>query len=143
MVQDGIALSNGLSGTVVSYPDASGYNGKAFKLNFKPDLANTIFYNIPINYNYFVAPFDEKQSMKEYSNRRYMEGELFEFAYALTTHLCQGAEYSRGIYVEEFMRPQIQNQLNYTGVTRFKQSLIYIKKTNKYIYIPDTDKMFK
>lgn len=140
MVQDGIALANGLSGTVVSQPDVSGYDGKAFKVHFKPDLVNTVFFDVPINYEYFTAPYDEKQNLKE-SARKWMLGEMFEYAYALTTHLCQGAEYPRGIYIEEFMRPQIQNQLNYTGVTRFKNSLIYIKKTNKYIYIPGLDKV--
>lgn len=143
MTQNGIALSNGLAGTVVSYPDASSYDGKVFRLNFMPDLVNTVFYDVPINYDYFVAPFEEKQNMKEYSNRRYMAGELFEYAYALTTHLMQGAEYQKGIYIEEFMRPQIQNALNYTGVTRFKQGFIYIKKTNKYIYIPNSNEIFK
>ena len=141
MVQDGIALANGLCGTVVSQPDASGFNGKYFNINFKPDLANTIFYNIPVNYEYFIAPYDEKQNLKE-SARRWMLGEMFEYSYCQTTHLCQGSEYSNGIYIEEFMRPQIQNQLNYTGVTRFKNGLIYIKKTNKYIYTPNLNKIF-
>lgn len=142
MIQDGIALTNGLSGTVVSYPDASSYDGKVFRVNFKPDLADTVFYNVPINYEYFTASFEEKQNLKEYTNRKFMVGEFFEYSYALSTHLCQGAEYPRGIYVEEFLRPQIQNQLNYTGVTRFKQSLIYIKKTSKYIYIPNSTEIF-
>lgn len=137
IVQDGIALTNGLAGTVVSYPDASSYNGKSFKLNFKPDLINSVFYDIPINYEYFVSNFDERQNMKDFSKRRYIDGELFEYAYAITTHLSQGGEFNRGIYIEEFMRPQIQNQLNYTGVTRFKQNMIYVKKKNKYIYIPN------
>lgn len=140
MVQDGIALANGLSGTVVSQPDVSCYNGKVFSLNFKPDLVDTVFYDVPVNYQYFVAPYDEKQILKE-SAKKWMLGEMFEYAYALTTHLCQGAEYQKGIYIEEFMRPQIQNQLNYTGVTRFKQGLIYVKKTNKYIYIPGINKI--
>ena len=137
IVQDGIALTNGLAGTVVSYPDASSYNGKSFKVNFKPDLINSVFYDVPINYEYFVSNFDERQNLKDFSKRRYMDGELFEYAYAITAHLSQGGEFNRGIYIEEFMRPQIQNQLNYTGVTRFKQNMIYVKKKNKYIYIPN------
>ena len=136
IVQDGIALANGLTGTVISQPDVSGYNGKAFTINFKPDLADTIFFDVPVNYEYFSAPFDERQSLKE-NARKYMIGEMFEYAYASTVHLMQGSEYNNGIYIEEFMRPQIQNQLNYTACTRFKQNLIYIKKTNKYIYIPN------
>lgn len=134
-VQDGIALTNGLVGTVVSYPDAASFDGKTFAVNFAPDLVSTIFERVPINYNYFVANFDERAIIKDQS-KRWNVGELFEFAYALTTHLCQGAEYNNGIYIEEFMRPQIQNQLNYTGITRFKNGLIYIKKTNKYFNIP-------
>ena len=141
LVQDGISLCNGLSGTVISQPDASGFNGKVFTMNFKPDLINGAFYDLPVNYDYFVAPFDEKQDMKNSFKRKYMIGEFFEFAYGLTTHLSQGAEYSNGIYIEEFMRPQIQRQLNYTGTTRFKNSLIYIKKTNKYLYTPGLDKV--
>jgi exodeoxyribonuclease-5 len=136
---DGIALCNGLSGTVVSQPDVSRYDGKTFKLSFRPDLTNSIFFDIPINYEYFTAPFDEKQRLNQ--NKRFIEGEIFEYSYCLTTHLMQGSEYNNLIYIEEFMRPQIQNQLNYTAITRAKQKLIYIKKTNKYLYIPGLDKI--
>lgn len=135
MVQDGIALCNGLTGTVVSQPDVAGYNGRAFSFNFKPDLADTIFYNVPANYEYFIAPYDQKQDLKQ-RKRKWMVGEMFEYAYSLTCHLAQGSEYQNGIYIEEFMRPQIQNQLNYVGITRFKNRMIYIKKKNKYIQIP-------
>lgn len=140
-VQDGIALANGLTGTVMSQPDVSGYDGKAFTINFKPDLVDTLFFNVPVNFEYFNAPFDERQNIKE-SHRKWMIGELFEYAYASTVHLMQGSEYNNGIYIEEFMRPQIQNQLNYTACTRFKQNLIYIKKTNKYVYIPNSNGIF-
>lgn len=133
---DGIALTNGLCGTVTSYPDASSFDGKIFNIDFLPDLTSVVFPNIPVNFKYFTSNFEEKQRIKE-EVQRWSTGELFEFAYALTTHLCQGAEYNNGIYIEEFMRPQIQNQLNYTGITRFKNKLIYIKKSNKNFYIPN------
>ena len=45
-------------------------------------------------------------------------------------------EYNKTMYIEEFMRQQIQNQLNYTAITRAKKYLIYIKKTNKYFQLP-------
>ena len=136
-VQDGIALANGLCGTVVSQPDASSYNGKTFDIHFKPDLANTVFYNVPVNYEYFTGDYETRQDMKSMHGRKYSVGELFEYAYALTTHVSQGSEYNNMIYIEEFMRPQIQNQLNYTGITRAKHGLIYMKKRNKYIYTPN------
>ena len=135
MVKDGIALANGLTGIIASQPDVSHYNGKAFTINFKPDLANTMFFDIPVNYEYFISPYDKRQELKE--NAKWMIGEMFEFAYASTTHLLQGSEYNNGIYIEEFMRPQMQNKLNYTACTRFKQNLIYIKKANKTFHFPD------
>lgn len=138
--QDGIALANGLCGTVVSNPDPTCYNGKVFNVCFKPDLVNTVFYDVPINYEYFKAPYEQKIEMKDHA--KWMMGEMFEYAYSITTHLAQGGEYQKGIYIEEFLRPQIQNQLNYTGITRFKQGMIYVKKTNKYIYIPNTENIF-
>ena len=136
IAKDGISLANGLDGTVVSYPDPSCFNGKTFKFNFMLDIDNIVFYDIMANYQYFIATFDEKQSLKEYGNRRYLEGEFFEFAYALTVHLYQGSECRRGIYIEEFLRPQLQNALDYTGITRFKEGMIYLKRKNKYVYIP-------
>ena len=139
--QDGIALTNGLCGTITSFPDASCFskNGKSFFVNFTTDLIQTTFQNIPINYQYFISNYEEKNRLKD-QPREWLEGELFEFAYALTTHLCQGSEYNQGIYIEEFLRPQIQDQLNYTGITRFKKGLIYIKKKNKYFYYPQQTK---
>ena len=139
--QDGIALTNGLCGTISSFPDASCFskNGKSFFVNFTTDLIQTTFQNIPINYQYFISNYEEKNRLKD-QPREWLEGELFEFAYALTTHLCQGSEYNQGIYIEEFLRPQIQDQLNYTGITRFKKGLIYIKKKNKYFYYPQQTK---
>ncbi len=127
--RDGISLANGLVGTVVNVPDVSGYNGETFTIDFVPDLCNSVFNDIKVNYKYYKGNYDQRQSLKF---DKYAVGEDFEFAYALTTHLAQGAEYPTGIYFEEFLRPNIQNQLNYTGITRFKNNLIYVKKSNNF-----------
>ena len=143
MCVGGIALSNGLTGTVVSNPDVSSFSSDGtFSINFKPDLSQDVFYDVPVNYQYFTAPFEEKKDIKENMKKGWLHGELFEFAYASTTHLAQGAEYGGGIYIEEFLRSQIQNQLNYTGITRFKKWMIYLKKNNRTIYVPDLNKIF-
>ena len=134
---DGIALANGLAGTVVNNPDPSSFRPDGtFIVNFLPDLTNRVFTDVPINYKYFIAPFEEKNALKSSFEAKWMTGELFDFAYCLTTHLAQGAEYDKTMYIEEFMRQQIQNQLNYTAITRAKKYLIYIKKTNKYFQLP-------
>lgn len=135
---NGIAIANGLSGTVLNNPDPSSFRGgDTFKINFKPDLTNDIFYGIDVCYKYFIAPFDEKQSMRNSFEMKWIQGELFDFAYALTTHLAQGAEYNNCLYIEELMRPNIQAQLNYTGITRARNKLIYIKKTRKFFEVPN------
>ena len=127
--RDGISLANGLVGTVVNSPSVEGYNGDTFTIDFVPDLCNSVFDNLKVNYKYYKAPYNQRQGLKF---DKYAVGEDFEFAYALTTHLAQGAEYPTGIYFEEFLRPNIQDQLNYTGITRFMNNLIYVKKSQKY-----------
>ena len=130
IVEDNIALANGLSGVVTTPQDMSRFNHNQYMIDFLPDLLSVPFRNINIDYEYLISPYDVRNQMK--NNRMYSNGELFEYANAITTHLSQGAEYPIGIYYEEFLRSNIQNQLNYTGITRFKNYLIYVKKTRKY-----------
>ena len=134
---DGIALCNGLTGTVLSPLDVSKYNNVTYNLDFKPDLVNGVFEDLDINAEYICSPYPVRQSIKATNaNLKYDTGELFEYAYAISCWLAQGSEYNNGIYIEEFMRPQIQNNLNYTGITRFKNSMIYVKKTRKFFDVP-------
>jgi ATP-dependent exoDNAse (exonuclease V) alpha subunit len=74
--------------------------------------------------------------MKNDINNKWDIGEYFDFAYALTTHLAQGSEYPSCMFIEEYLHPQIMNQLIYTGITRAKSKLIYIRKKNKMFSFP-------
>lgn len=124
-----ISLANGLVGTVVNSPDLSGLNDGKIFIDFYPDLANINFSNIGIDYKYLRADIEQRRFMK---NLAYKNGEKFEYAYALTTYLAQGAEYFGGIYMEEFMRPEMFNTQNYTGITRFRNFLVYVKTPSKF-----------
>lgn len=126
-VVDGINLANGLIGSVVNYPDVSGYDGKTFSLTFKPDLLNNAF-NIKASYKYFTAPYQQREILK---NDRYLEGEKFEFGYAITTHLSQGSEFNNVIFIDEPMMGDLKNRLAYVAITRAKKRLIYVKKNFK------------
>lgn len=126
---DGINLANGLTGRVSSYPDVGSFDGKTFKINFKPDLLQSSFPSLSCDYNYFTAPYEKKLSIK---NDKYSIGEKFEYGYALTTHLSQGSQYNYGMYYEEYLNPDMNNRLNFTGITRFSKGLIYVKKKKRY-----------
>lgn len=126
---DGINLTNGLIGEVLNNPGIDGFDGKTFKMDFKPFMCNGYFPQVSANYNYLVAPYAQRKYLK---NDKYNRSECFEFAYAITTHMAQGGRFGNGIYFEEFLNRDIQNNLNYTGITRFSNSLIYVKKKKKY-----------
>ena len=69
---------------------------------------------------------------KNLKDNKYNHDAKFEFSYALTDYLAQGAEYGQGVYIQEYLRGDIQNNLDYTGVTRFKQGLIFVTHKKKY-----------
>ena len=132
---EGIALANGLQGFIVSpvtaekfYDTRSNKKG-TFRMDFLADQLKYPFRDLDVNYEYICS---DNYRRKQIKDNNYTQGELFEYAYAITTHISQGSEYAAGIYYEEFLNPKIQKPLIYTGITRFKQYLIYVKKTKKF-----------
>lgn len=128
---DGISLANGLVGTVTSPPSIDNFIDGQLVLDFKPDLLTNSFTNLKVNYDYLNTvhgPLKDK-----IKNSKFTRGELMEYAYASTVHLSQGSEYKYGMYFEEYMSPNIQNNLNYTAITRFKSSMVYVKRRPRYI----------
>ena len=126
---DGISLANGLLGTVINDPGVQSFDNKTYKMDFKPINLNVYFKDLVCDYSYIKAPYEMKTMIK---NNRYSLGEKFEFAYAISCHLSQGSQFRNGIYLEEFLSKDIQKNLNYTGITRFSQGMIYVKKKRKY-----------
>lgn len=126
-IVDNINLANGLIGTVVNFPDVSGFDGKTFRLLFKPDLVNIPF-DIKASYKYFTAPYQQRDILR---NDKYLEGEKFEFGYCITAHLSQGSQFDNVIVIDEPMMGDINNRLAYVAITRAKKRLIYVKRNNK------------
>ena len=126
----GINLTNGLLGNVVNFPDATGVDRKVntFRIDFKPDLINLPFLDIECDYRYLTANSANRNLIK---NSAYSFGNKFEFGYAITTHMSQGSEFGNGIYFEEFLNKDINNKLNYVGLTRFRNFCIYVKRRPK------------
>lgn len=132
MTVAGISLANGLVGTVVQPPDVATFDGKTFIMSFKPDLLGAYFKDIRCDYQYFVSDREKRDFIK---NSRYFPGEKFEYAYCTTTHLCQGSQYRTGIYIQEFLSKAIQPNLDYTALTRFEQSVIFVIPNRRSYYM--------
>ena len=129
LMSDGISLVNGLSGIVTRSPGVEGFDGRTYTIDFQPYMCGGIFIDLSCDYKYLTASNDEKQFLK---NSKYFSGEKMEYAYAITTHLSQGSQYNNGIYIEEFLRSDIQRNLLFTGITRFKDRITYVKERRKY-----------
>jgi exodeoxyribonuclease-5 len=128
---DGINLANGLAGIVTNNPTVRGYKNEVFTMDFRPFLLDSSFKDLECDYKYLNAKHIDRQTLKM---DRYRQGEKFEYGYALTTHMAQGAQYNNGIYISEYMGKDIQKNIDYTGPTRFIKSMIYV--------IPDNGKTY-
>lgn len=126
---DGINLTNGLTGIVTKPASVEQFDGKMYYMDFKPDLLNSSFQGLGCDYKYYSADYEERQLIK---SSPYSVGEKFEMAYCSTTHLCQGAQYPCGIYIQEYLNRDINDRLNYTAATRFSRFLIYVIPSKKY-----------
>jgi len=126
---DGIALVNGLTGSIITPPDIGRFNGETMFIDFQPDLLSHPFTDLEINHRYLNATHQQKEDLKI---NPYLRGERFEYAYGSTVHLAQGSEYYCGTYIEEYMRSDMQNALNYTAITRFKKKMVYVKSKPKF-----------
>lgn len=129
----GINLTNGLTGYVVNHPDPSciDRNTKSFRIDFLPEMINEPFDNIYLDHQYFVSKSrKEKDDIKAYMSK-YREN-LFEFGYAQTVHLAQGSQWESGMYFEEYLHPDTNRRLHYTGLSRFKKMCIYVKERPRY-----------
>lgn len=120
---EGINLANGLIGSVVNFPDPSGFDGKTFKLNFQPDVLGSAF-NVSCSYKYFKAPYKEREILKK---SKYDVGEKFEYAYAITTYLSQGSQFNNVIFIDEWLGDQT-TALRYVAITRAVKRLIIVRK---------------
>lgn len=124
----GVNLTNGMSGIVMNEPDVRSYKDKLFTIDFNPLLTNCPFYNIEVDYEYFVADHNRKQEIKQL--RRPRAANQFDFGYAQTVHTSQGSQWYNGIYIRDNMRDM--NQVDYTAISRFARSGIIVLEDAKY-----------
>ena len=123
----GINLTNGLVGNCITMigPDSFNQKDVTFKMSFKPDIIDSYFKDIDVDLRYITSDKKGRDALLE---TNFSKGNKFEFGYAITTHMSQGSEFNRGMYFEEYLNKNINRNLHYAGITRFKQHCIYVKK---------------
>lgn len=118
---DGIYLTNGLVGYVTDINLSSLYRDILY-MSFQPDFMDRSFEKLSVNYKFLTALPEEKQDFG------FDDLDRFEYAYAITTHLSQGSEYPRVLFMDEkFQNREMQKRLRYTAITRAKDMVTYVK----------------
>ena len=116
-----ISLVNGLMGSVSVNSPGFDERGERFILYFRPYLMPIIeFGPIGCDYNYLVADPPQRSYLKE---NGLTKGDLFEYAYAITSHISQGSQFHKVLYIEDKMKDQ--NKINLVGASRADECLIY------------------
>ena len=98
---------------------------KAVDITFSPDFDDRLmFNNVKIDYKTLMQSIqtDNNQYKKGYSMF-----DMFEFGDAITVHLSQGSQAENVLFISEpFGRDRdLQAKLEYTGITRASEGLIY------------------
>lgn len=124
LAAEGINLANGLTGTVYNAPEVYKYDGETYEIDFKPNMFDAVFHDLQCSYPYFNCSYQDKELFKNGTYKS--KGELFELGYAITTHISQGSQFVNGLYISEYMHEDINRNLDYTGITRFSNSCVYV-----------------
>lgn len=118
-------LTNGTIGTVLNTIPRSQIDRKnhTFYMDFKPDYIDGDYYdNLLCDFDYLSGPFGADKVIDKFN-----EGEKFEFAHAITTHLAQGSTVDSAVFVDGYNHDaEYMRRLRYTAVTRAKKRLVYI-----------------
>jgi exodeoxyribonuclease-5 len=125
IIGDGVYLVNGMLGYVTDVYKGS-YNTRTVDISFVPDFNDKLnFHNVRIDYKTLMNSIQT-------DNGNYKKGysmyDMFEFGDCITVHLSQGSQAENVLFISEpFGRGDrdIQNKLNYTGITRAREGLIY------------------
>ena len=109
---NGFFLVNGMSGTIEDI-NWSASNGKRTMIDFKPSFLDDYFYDVPMDAKYLNLPADQKKDYGFSVNCK------FDYGYAITTHLSQGSQYNRVLFIDEYFRDyDFMQRLRYTAVSR-------------------------
>lgn len=125
-----ISLINGLFGYVQHIYDES-YIGRSVSIDFRPECVKEWFEDIPIDLDYLAMNYRDR---KEY-NQKYAKGNIMEYGYAGTCHMCQGSQYGYVLGIDDHIGDkESYRKFMYTMITRAVHTLVIVKKSEKKYY---------
>ena len=127
-IDDGVFMTNGMTGYVDDVFKNT-FDKKSMVMDFRPDFTNSVFKNIRFNYPYMYAiptsalSEENNSSLDKALNDIYID--RFEYSYAITTHLSQGSQYNKVLFLNERMMRTKEDQIKlaYTAITRAIDSI--------------------
>lgn len=118
-------LTNGTIGRCLHTVSKSEVDHKlhVYNMDFRPDyIEKEYFDNLMCDSDYLREPFGQEKN-KPY----YMPGMKFEYAHAITVHLCQGCTANQVVFIDSFNgNEEYHMRQRYTAVTRARERVWYI-----------------
>jgi ATP-dependent exoDNAse (exonuclease V) alpha subunit len=125
IIGDNVYLVNGMLGYVTDV-NKSSYNGKTVDISFTPDFDDRLnFHNVKLDYKTLMQSI---QTDNDNYKKGYSMYDMFEFGDCITVHLSQGSQADNVLFINELFGRgdrELQAKLNYTGITRAREGLIY------------------
>ena len=119
---DNVCLVNGMIG-YVEEARKSTFNGKTIDIDFQPDFCNEVFRNVKIDYKSLMRSVQQVNGKYEKGFSMY---DMFEFGYGMTVHLSQGSQSPNVLFLgDRFGSREMQCKIDYTGITRASEGLIF------------------
>ena len=116
----GFFLTNGSAGVIEDIYRQS-INENSRKIDFLPDVTGEVKQSIDLDYKYIQLPYLDR---KLYGISRFNK---FEYGYAITTHLSQGSQYPRVLFIDEFFHSvEDTRAMRYTAITRAMYDLTIV-----------------
>lgn len=111
-------LTNGTIGYIV-YVAPGTRTSKKMKIDFTPDYDdNIVFPNVVMDMNYISQDYHGRSAI---GLTKYVK---FEYGNIITSHLSQGSEYNRVLYLDEpFGSADLRRKLRYTAISRAAKSI--------------------
>lgn len=118
---NGISLTNGLVGYITNFSKKTAYKGY-YTIDFQPDFMDDEFEGLHIDTRYIVSDYNVRK------NFGFTKFEKFEYAYCISTHISQGSQYNRVLFLDEvFPDAETTKKLRYTAITRAIDSIIIVR----------------